>query len=335
MKSAQRENGLDVVKGILIMFVIISHFAWSQDERLGYLFPFWIDMAVPFFMLISGYVYAASFEKNNIACIEAAYETRFVLKKLIRYTVPYIIAYVAEMFIYYYIRQTSFSAQSYFSIFLRGGAGAGSYYWPIMVQFVFVFPVIYFVIKKNPKKGLLFVLCANAAYELIQRAYDFNESSYRLLLFRYLFLIGFGCFLFLYQRKINIMWYVLLVVVGAGSIIAWRYYSMPPLIVNYWIGTCYVCSMFIIPAFALVIKYLKNMRLPGMEVVGKASYNIFLVQMLFYDIPQEYIAAKINSRVLQLLFGLVVCVVVGILFWIVEKRITQKVLKIMEHVWKK
>ena len=204
MKTGQREIGLDVFKGILIMFVIISHFAWSPDERTTYLFPFWIDMAVPLFMLLSGYLHAASNEKNKIDCIEKAYEFKYLSGKIIRYTVPYVLVYIVEMFLYYFVRDTAFSKLNYLFIFWRGGAGAGSYYWPVMIQFVFLFPIIYFIIKKSPVRGLIIILLANILFEFTQRAYGVTENVYRLLVFRYLFLIGFGCFLFLYRKKINI-----------------------------------------------------------------------------------------------------------------------------------
>ena len=122
--------------------------------------------------------------------------------------------------------------------------------------------------------------------------------------------------------------------IGTIGIIAWRYCGKEPVILLYWIGTNFVCSMFIIPVFALVIRYLKGLNVPFLGVVGKASYNIFLIQMLFFDIPQEYISAKITSRGLHLLFILSVCVLGGIMFWLVEQRITKKILKMTEHIWK-
>ena len=335
MKTGQREYGLDAFKGILIVFVIISHFTWSPDERSNYLFPFWIDMAVPFFMLISGYLHAASIERNNIECIETAYELKHLIRKIIRYTVPFAIVYIIEMILYYLIRETTFSKLNYLFVFWRGGAGAGSYYWPVMIQLVFIFPIIYFIIKKNPVKGLFIILVANALFEFTQRAYGVTENVYRLLVFRYLFAIGFGCFLFLYRKKINIFWYILLFVIGAIGIIAWRYCGKEPKILIYWAGTNFVCSMFVMPVFAFIVRYLKGVKVPVLGVVGKASYNIFLVQMLLYDIPQEYITQRIDSRGWHLVFNIVICIVVGVLFWVVEKSITQKIIRMMEHIWKK
>lgn len=96
---AKRNYFLDVLKGICIIFVIITHYKWQAAERLQYGFPFWVDMAVPIFMIISGYVYACSFRKNEIENIEKAYELKFIVSKLIRYTVPFAVAYSLEIMV--------------------------------------------------------------------------------------------------------------------------------------------------------------------------------------------------------------------------------------------
>lgn len=72
-QTDRRYHSIDFVKGICILFIIITHYTWEEAERLKYLFPFWIDMAVPIFMVVSGFVYTKSFQKNHINTIENAY----------------------------------------------------------------------------------------------------------------------------------------------------------------------------------------------------------------------------------------------------------------------
>jgi fucose 4-O-acetylase-like acetyltransferase len=55
---------LDALKGICIIFVVITHFRWTEELRLLLFFPFTIHMAVPIFMLISGYVYAVVYKEQ-------------------------------------------------------------------------------------------------------------------------------------------------------------------------------------------------------------------------------------------------------------------------------
>lgn len=95
----ERNHSLDIYKGVCILLVILTHFNWTASERLKYLFPFWVNMAVPMFMIISGYVYSLSFEKHKINTISKAYSLNNLLNKFIRYTVPFLLVFVIEMVI--------------------------------------------------------------------------------------------------------------------------------------------------------------------------------------------------------------------------------------------
>ena len=71
LETQKRNHFVDVLKGICIIFVIFTHASWTDEQRVKLLFPFWIDMAVPFFMLVSGYVYTKSFQKNGIETLDS------------------------------------------------------------------------------------------------------------------------------------------------------------------------------------------------------------------------------------------------------------------------
>lgn len=120
--SMKRNNFIDTLKGICIIFVVITHFSWSNEERLHLLFPFWIDMAVPVFMIISGYVYAASFERKQINSIESAYKLKEIVNKFIRYTIPYIGIYLAEAVGYLVVKRKA-DILEMVKVLLGGGMG--------------------------------------------------------------------------------------------------------------------------------------------------------------------------------------------------------------------
>ena len=96
----QRNQMLDILKGICIIFVVITHFSWMNEIELWLLFPFTIDMAVPVFMLISGYVYAASYRRNNVENILQGYSIKRLRKSFLRYTIPYVTCFSAEVILY-------------------------------------------------------------------------------------------------------------------------------------------------------------------------------------------------------------------------------------------
>ncbi len=126
-KSINRIPIIDIVKGICIIMVIIEHYAWKEAERLMAAFPFWISMAVPVFMLVSGYVYTLSLEKKQIHTLEDGYRFTFVCKKIIRYTIPLVMAFFLLIIVYAVIG-SAYSVPGAISElydFMVGAKGAG------------------------------------------------------------------------------------------------------------------------------------------------------------------------------------------------------------------
>lgn len=148
LEKTEKNRGIDALKGICIIFVIISHYNWDATERLCLLFPFWIDMAVPLFMIMSGWVNSASMSRKKINSFSEAYSCKLIIPRLIKYTVPYSLIFVIEVWLELMVNNNEISLVSLFLIFLNGGWGAGSYYYPVMIQFTFVIPVVYFLIRK-------------------------------------------------------------------------------------------------------------------------------------------------------------------------------------------
>lgn len=142
---------LDWIKAISIILIIITHYSWSAEQRWKLAFPFWIDMAVTIFMIITGYVNAFSLKNSKSLYNEHS------VKKLIKYTVPFLLVYLFEL-IYRSIKlKETLSLMSAFLGFFNGGPGQGAYYFPILYQLVVILPLIYLIIKKNALRGL--VIC--------------------------------------------------------------------------------------------------------------------------------------------------------------------------------
>lgn len=328
----KRNHTFDVIKGICILFVIITHYAWTDEERLRYLFPFWIDMAVPVFMLLSGYLYTWSYEQNGVNNLSKAYDLGGIMKRVIRFTVPFALAYCSELIINHFAPNRFFSAvilsDSKFFLFFQGGIGPGSYYYPVMIQFVFVFPLIYCLVKKYNSYGLFLCLCINVGYELMQRAYHFGESGYRLLIFRYILLIAFGCFLCENQnRKIRVIWVALAFSTGIVFLIANQYLGFQPIILTQWTRTSWLPCLYIKPIAAFLIKHVQLKCLP-LEVFGKASYDIFLVQMIYYTFLCSYVYNKYANAWVRISINLVLCLSVGLVFYYIETPLTRRLINI-------
>lgn len=88
--NSKRFRSIDCIKGICIIFVIITHYNFSHEEKLALFFPFWIDMAVPVFMIVSGFVYSKSYIKANT--LSSYYNLYNIISKVLRFTIPFTVA---------------------------------------------------------------------------------------------------------------------------------------------------------------------------------------------------------------------------------------------------
>jgi succinate dehydrogenase/fumarate reductase-like Fe-S protein len=66
----KRNHFVDISKGLAIIMVTVTHYSWESAERLQFYFPYWISMAVPIFMIVTGVMSAASFERKDVDRME-------------------------------------------------------------------------------------------------------------------------------------------------------------------------------------------------------------------------------------------------------------------------
>lgn len=324
--AKERNNLLDILKGVCIIFVIVTHFRWEEHERLKYLFPYWIDMAVPIFMIISGYVYSKSYDRKNICTFSMVYSVQNIMKTFIRYTVPFSTAVSLEML--WMLRcNESFDVIPFI---VKGGGGSGSYYYPIMIQFMFLFPVIYFLVKRQGLYGFIICGIINIVYEILQTSYGMSDECYRLLVFRYILVISYGCYLALKEPEapaIRTIWKVSSFLTGLIFITAYCYWNYSPFIITKWAGTSWLACLYVLPIFSFILTKVK-IKCGLVETIGKASFNIFLVQMVYFWRFVEIAYTLINSRMIQLVFSIVFCIFAGVIFYYIEKPITNKLIRL-------
>lgn len=119
--TMERNKTIDVMKGMCILCVVLTHYTWTQIERNKFLFPFWVDMAVPVFMILSGYVYAKSFANKKISSFEDAYESRRIIVKVERFLVPFTMMYILELCSNIVLKDSHYSFRQIYNGFLCGG----------------------------------------------------------------------------------------------------------------------------------------------------------------------------------------------------------------------
>lgn len=326
------------------MIVIIEHAHWAKSIWLKGLFPFWDRIAIPCFMVISGFVYSESIKGKTI---KEAYEPKTIWRKLNRYLIPFLFVYTSELLIYYLIGQDSFisflhnrfnysfnsdpleklTLSNILDSLIRSGYGPGNYYTPVMVQLVLLFPLMYFFMKKYKYKGLIasFLFCLGS--ELWQYYFHIPRTTYRLLIFRHILTICFGIYLYLGLYKKNKPLIFLSMAIGFIYIVAHSYYQWTPVIFNPgWADVNFVVCLFFMPIIAFIIQKEKITCKP-IELIGRASYHIYLTQMIYYNFAEkEIVMSLLHNQYIWVGFSLLICVFFGLCFYQTEKKIRSKLL---------
>lgn len=318
----QRQNLIDNIKAICIIFVIITHFSWAGSERIKYFFCFWINQAVPIFMIISGYLYSLSYQKNAVKTFEDAYRHDIIINRVIRYSLPFLLIFMFEMMV------NNIPVLKFLPRFFSGGMGPGSYYYPILIQLIFIFPIIYFIIKKYDFKGLLSLLLFNILYEVLKGTLFIGPELYRICIFRYLVIIAFGCYIAIGVSELKKWVLVTVFIIGTTWLYGVYCLGWKPIINNLWITTGFMAAFYICPIMWTVLRLkLFNFHSYILGLIGESSYNIYLVQMVFFVFYAKNIYRLVPERFYAYLCCAFICVFVGLIFHFFEKKITNCVLR--------
>ncbi len=332
--------------------MITLHFPFAEGFTNKALFPFWVTFAVPAFLFISGYVSALSSQRKNLGDIGQLYSPRDLFARCLRFLIPYTIVFVFAQIIFrvtglYRVGPVEYGLKALFFDYLCGGFGPGSYYVPMMIEFVFVFPLIYLLVKRKGFRGVLCVFGINIAYEIVKEAFGMGEGEYRFLIFRYLFVIACGVYACVSggaaersaekaengsesgreNRKVDKIFNAVLMgfsaLVGAAFVYIFSYTSYQPKIFTYWTQTSVLPALWIVPLMFVIIRFGK-IKFAPLELIGKASFNIFLVQMIYYIYYEDLAGNRfpMGAAYAISVFG---CVAAGILFYLAESRLTKAV----------
>lgn len=202
-KSVKHYKIIDILKGVCIMWVIMLHAipAGGGIYKL-LLMPFYAQLTIPFFMILSGFTYTLSFEKHG-----NWYSLSNLWRKVKRFIFPFVPALILEVIV-------MGKPENILTWLLSGGYQMpGSYYVILMIQLVVFFPLIYAFYNhlhtKNNRSwifGLITAFIMQCLYELLTYLIDLNVQIYRLLIFRYFIFLYMGIVLYKAQKENKIYW---------------------------------------------------------------------------------------------------------------------------------
>lgn len=327
----QRIEFLDYLKAVCVIMVIITHYGW--EDKTSPFFTMLINMAVPVFMIVSGYNFAMSNRKKADGNLEKMYGWNMMKPKLIRFLLPFFAICLLEILL--------LAAQDknipLFRIFVLGAYGPGSYYVPIMLQLLVIFPLIYVMIAYNAKLGLAVAALANLAFEVCVIVFDMDKYYYRLSIGRYLLLIAFGCYLYLHpeQRvKPYQMWMMFLA--GLAYLIAVFGFDKDFELFGYWKTTAMPVAFYIFPIVILLFRKFYHCTIPGfvgrlLMQIGKASYHIFLIQMVYYHFELGG-AIMQTAWYIAVPFNILVTVPLGLGFYELDNQFVKKLREVKHYI---
>lgn len=266
----------DFLKGIAILFVLLLH-AIPKDILYQVGFLYHIGQAVPIFILIQGFHSMRKFEYFEWRSYYGSKSINILLKRII---IPFVAVQLIAILLLAFTNNLNI-----ISLIKGGGYGPGSYYPYIYIQAWLILPFIRSVIQKyTPLKALVIGIFISLLFEIICIVSDIPLYIYRILIFRYIFLLFLGCYFF--KHKMSPIFYILSVI----SIIFIYFDSTHALncfriFYNGWNGyhwIMYFYTISFVSVLIFVFKKLKRNFTAPICYIGKCSYEIFLMQMLCF-----------------------------------------------------
>ncbi len=330
---------IDILKALAIISVIILHILPSNIVK-NPIFIFTIGQAVPIFFVLMATNAFMSFKRRRYgSLLHSTYlKTRF--KRVIY---PLIIIWILAIILVILLNK-----EMYIGIFTLIGylplTGPGNYFISIIIQFVIIFPILYRLYNYNPKFLLIMSLILNFAFEITASKISIFNGSYlySACILRYIFLITLGMWLVdkyehgnlksFVSEKIIILGLILSITYIMGvSVFSWNFMYFQ----KAWQPQTVLSFFYPLILCAIGIKYLPsipNIFWNILGVIGKASYHIFLVQILFFgagfsiiSIIMHYSLQKIYNiyalGFLALIGNIIIIVALGLMFFFIESKL--------------
>jgi len=281
---------IDYLKGICIIFVIINH-CMPESVMADTGFFFWGVSAVPIFLIIQVF---HAYKKG----VENA---RLNYKRLWKRIVwPF---FVAEfiIFVAFIIRDHHFKfnyiINDALSLIKSGGYGPGAYYPFIYLQFAFILPLITWAFKSHKSYLCIVFVIISQLSETACSYFQMPQLAYRLLFIRYIFLFYLG-FLLAYKGFIlNLYTFCLaFICLVLSTYVVYSHQDFSPILYDFvnpachWF--CYIFITFLLLFLLRKVYYLfDTVSILKIYVLkaGKYSYEIFLFQIVYFAIADDYI----------------------------------------------
>jgi peptidoglycan/LPS O-acetylase OafA/YrhL len=328
-------SAFDFIKGFAIISVILVHTIPSSIQNL-LLFQFHIGQQVSLFFIIMGLTLVLSLNRKKVQGVIGYYSKKYFVEKFWRYAAPFLIIFCISLASGIYKNQYYLGAFSF--IGKLPTAGAGNYFVSMLFQFILIAPLIYWLYKKSPVLMVVVLFSLDLGVQLVAPhiALLITYPDLTSVILRYLSAIALGVYVadeFFSTGKVNLWsdknrFVLLLFPVAVLYLILSIFFAQPCPLFPPW-GIQNVLS-FAYPFVLTVIflNYYPGLNIPGgvssgMNTLGRASYHIYLVQMLYFGFNLSFIKFIPVSHytaglIVAVIIDLVIPLTVGYVFYLMQ-----------------
>ena len=228
--------------------------------------------------------------------------------------------------------------------------GLGNYFFTILLQFILVFPLLYRLHKYNPKLCLIFYFLVDLCFQFIAPFIEIYQTEfylYQSCILRYFSAIGFGIWISdnpeLFSKKNQFIFIGL--IISILYIVANVFYGyIFPYFLQY-MGVENIISFFYPLTLVLLgIKFFpsneNNKLVKLIAKIGRASYHIFLIQILYFSIYIIffYYFFRIHFSATEGIFAMIIIIsniIACVIFQKIEPIIFEKIKRIIVYLFYK
>ncbi len=322
IEEENRLYQIDFIKALAIIAVIMLH-SIPGDKLLTIFSPFHIWHAVPIFMVIAGITSTLSNTKHtSIFRLSDEYSIRKLSKYSKRLLIPFTTIWLVEISIMVAFKGITLS--QILKYYFVGGIGPGSYFTPIFVQHLLLFPIIMWLFDtfSDHRNLILFLIFAFSIFtEWLCIQANIPNPLYRLLYVRYIFAVAIGVFMAKYGLQLPVLFLSLFAAVYIAMVSylninidviypSWRFQHAP----------AYFYTALIIIVLWKIYPFFKRVGM-SLNYIGRASYHIFLFQMLYFWVLSCRLLDIVHNPFIWLIMNIFICISMGCLFFKIEQLI--------------
>lgn len=329
---------LDYIKAFAILSVILLH-TIPYGVLISTYSVLHIWQVVPLFVILMGFNLVRS--KN-----EPDYNLSYFHKRYQRVIKPFIPIFSISLILGFLLYRDQLYLGWLNLMGLMPKSGPGNYYITMLIQFILIAPVIYKAFSKRPKMTIMVLFLMDLAFQIFSMDYGLFDNIpylYNANIIRYLSALALGMWIskdYKIKSKRNI-WIML------GSIFSFIYLILgnAELVLLFDEGwrTQNILSFFYPTVLVMLgLRFLPNRAdtplLNLIGTIGKASYHIFLIQMIYFAlIPTYSIAYELTDYfnyyfvgAALILFNLFIVVTIGLLFYKTTNKTKETVVAFTE-----